>query len=87
MLLYTLLSMVKLTIKPLDVNGTASMGLNLASNVYKATVSYNGSDKYNAVSKNITVTINPTIVADDLVKCIRMLQGSMLSLLTALEKQ
>ena len=54
--------------KTTDVNGTASMGLNLASNVYKATVSYNGSDKYNAVSKNITVTINPTIVADDLVK-------------------
>ena len=54
--------------KTTDVNGTASMGLNLASNVYKATVSYKGSDKYNAVSKNITVTINPTIVADDLVK-------------------
>ena len=54
--------------KTTDVNGTASMGLNLASNVYQATVSYNGSDKYNAVSKNITVTINPTIVADDLVK-------------------
>ena len=54
--------------KTTDVNGTASMGLNLASNVYKATVSYNGSDMYNAVSKNITVTINPTIVADDLVK-------------------
>ena len=54
--------------KTTDVNGTASMGLNLASNVYKTTVSYKGSDKYNAVSKNITVTINPTIVADDLVK-------------------
>ena len=54
--------------KTTDVNGTASMGLNLVSNVYKATVSYNGSDMYNAVSKNITVTINPTIVADDLVK-------------------
>ena len=54
--------------KSTDANGTASMGLNLASNVYKATVSYNGSDMYNAVSKNITVTINPTIVADDLVK-------------------
>ena len=54
--------------KTTDVNGTASMGLNLASNVYKATVSYNGSDKYNAVSKNITVTINPTIISKDLVK-------------------
>ncbi|URN49371.1 adhesin [Methanobrevibacter sp. TLL-48-HuF1] len=54
--------------KTTDANGTASMGLNLASNVYKATVSYNGSDKYNAVSKNITVTINPTIISKDLVK-------------------
>ena len=54
--------------KSTDANGTASMGLNLASNVYKATVSYNGSDMYNAVSKNITVTINPTIISKDLVK-------------------
>ena len=54
--------------KTTDANGTASMGLNLASNVYKATVSYKGSDKYNAVSKNITVTINPTIISKDLVK-------------------
>ncbi len=54
--------------KTTDANGTASMGLNLASNIYNAAVSYNGSDMYNAVSKNITVTINPTIVADDLVK-------------------
>ena len=45
--------MVKLTTKPIDANGTASMGLNLASNVYKATVSYKGSDKYNAVSKTL----------------------------------
>ena len=54
--------------KSTDANGTASMGLNLVSNVYKATVSYNGSDMYNAVSKNITVTINPTIISKDLVK-------------------
>ncbi|WP_394295901.1 Ig-like domain repeat protein [Methanobrevibacter smithii] len=54
--------------KTTDANGTASMGLNLVSNVYNATVSYNGSDMYNKISKNITVTINPTIVADDLVK-------------------
>ena len=54
--------------KSTDVNGTASMGLNLVSGVYGTTVSYNGSEVYNNVSKNITVTINPTIVADDLVK-------------------
>ena len=54
--------------KPTDANGTASMGLNLVSNIYGATVSYNGSDRYNAVSKNITVTINPTIISKDLVK-------------------
>ncbi len=54
--------------KTTDANGTASMGLNLVSNVYQVTVSYKGSDKFDAVSKNITVTINPTIVADNLVK-------------------
>ena len=54
--------------KSTDANGTASMGLNLVSGVYGTTVSYNGSEVYNNVSKNITVTINPTIVADDLVK-------------------
>ena len=54
--------------KTTDANGTASMGLNLVSGVYGTTVSYNGSEVYNNVSKNITVTINPTIVADDLVK-------------------
>ena len=58
----------KTYVKSTDANGTASMGLNLVSNIYNAAVSYNGSDMYNAVSKNITVTINPTIVADDLVK-------------------
>ena len=54
--------------KTTDANGTAFIGLNLDSNVYTSTISYNGSDKYNAVSKNITVTINPTVLADDLVK-------------------
>ena len=54
--------------KSTDTNGTASIGLNLVSNVYDVSVSYNGSDKYDAVSKNVTVTINPTIVADNLVK-------------------
>ena len=54
--------------KTTDANGTASMGLNLVSNVYQATVSYNGSDMYNKISKNITVTINPTIISKDLVK-------------------
>ena len=54
--------------KTTDANGTASMGLNLVSNVYQAVVSYNGSDMYNKISKNITVTINPTIISKDLVK-------------------
>ena len=51
-----------------DANGSAYIGLNLGSGVYGASVYYNGSDMYDKVSKNITVTINPTIVADDLVK-------------------
>ena len=54
--------------KTTDANGTASMGLNLVSNVYQVTVSYNGSEIHDKVSKNITVTINPTIISKDLVK-------------------
>ena len=52
--------------KTTDANGTASLGLNLVSNVYIATISYNGSDMYDGVSKNITVTINPTILSEDI---------------------
>ena len=54
--------------KSTDDNGTASMGLNLDSNVYAVTVTYNGSDIYSKISKNVTVTINPSIIAKDLVK-------------------
>ena len=54
--------------KTTDANGTASMDLNLDSNVYPVTVTYNGSAFYSKISKNITVTINSSIIADDLVK-------------------
>ena len=54
--------------KSTDDNGTAYMGLNLDSNVYAVTVTYNGSDIYSKISKNVTVTINPSIIAKDLVK-------------------
>ena len=54
--------------KSTDDNGTASMSLNLDSNVYAVTVTYNGSDIYSKISKNVTVTINPSIIAKDLVK-------------------
>lgn len=55
-------------VRTTDVDGSASIGLNLGSGVYGASVYYNGSDMYDKVSKNITVTINPTVLADDLVK-------------------
>ena len=51
-----------------DAKGSASMALNLVSKVYKANVLFNGSDVYDKVSKDITVTINPTIIANDIVK-------------------
>ena len=54
--------------KTTDDNGTASMGLNLDSKVYTATVSYNESEVYSKISKNVTVTINPTVISEDLVK-------------------
>ena len=54
--------------KTTDANGTASIGLNLESGAYPVIVDYNGSASYSKISKNITVTINPSIIADDLVK-------------------
>ncbi len=54
--------------KTTDANGTASIGLNLESGAYPVIVAYNGSASYTKISKNITVTINPSIIADDLVK-------------------
>ncbi len=41
--------------KTTDANGTASIGLNLDSNTYPATITYNGSANYSKISKNITV--------------------------------
>ena len=51
-----------------DANGTASIALNLESGAYPVIVAYNGSASYSKISKNITVTINPSIIAVDLVK-------------------
>ena len=54
--------------KTTDDNGTVYMRLNLDSKVYTATVSYNESEVYSKISKNVTVTINPTVICEDLVK-------------------
>ena len=54
--------------KTTDDNGTVYMRLNLDSKVYIATVSYNESEVYSKISKNVTVTINPTVISEDLVK-------------------
>ncbi|WP_404807131.1 right-handed parallel beta-helix repeat-containing protein [Methanobrevibacter smithii] len=50
-----------------DTNGTASLAINLISKIYNATILYNGSNIYDKLSKNITVTVNPTILANDTV--------------------
>ena len=50
-----------------DTNGTASLAINLISKIYNATILYNGSDIYDKFSKNITVTVNQTILANDTV--------------------
>ena len=55
-------------VRTTDANGTASIALNLESGAYPVIVAYNGSASYSKISKNITVTINPSIIADDLVK-------------------
>ena len=54
--------------KTTDDNGTVYMRLNLDSKVYTATVSYNESEVYSKISKNVTVIINPTVISEDLVK-------------------
>ena len=54
--------------KTTDDNGTVYMRLNLDSKVYTATVSYNESEVYSKISKNVSVTINPTVISEDLVK-------------------
>ena len=54
--------------KTTDDNGTVYMRLNLDFKVYTATVSYNESEVYSKISKNVTVTINPTVISEDLVK-------------------
>ncbi|WP_299521800.1 Ig-like domain repeat protein [uncultured Methanobrevibacter sp.] len=51
-----------------DKNGTAYMALNLKSGTYDASILFNGTDKYNKVAKNITVTIKSTIESADIIK-------------------
>ncbi len=51
-----------------DANGSASIALNLDSGVYDVVISYAGNKTYNPASVNATVTINSSIIADDLVK-------------------
>ena len=51
-----------------DANGTASIALNLESNTYSASITYNGSDVYSKISKNVNITVKPSIMAEDIVK-------------------
>ena len=48
--------------------GSASIALNLESRKYIANVTYKGEGIYGGDSKNATVTINPSIIANNLVK-------------------
>ncbi len=47
---------------------SASLALNLDSGIYNAIVSFNGSENYNNISKNVTITIKSTIEASNIVK-------------------
>ncbi|WP_299522028.1 S-layer family protein [uncultured Methanobrevibacter sp.] len=51
-----------------DVNGSASMALNLKAGIYNASVLFNGTDKYGKVAKNTTVIIRSTIESVDIIK-------------------
>ncbi len=54
--------------KSTDENGLASIAINLISGVYDANVCFNGTSQYCAVSKNVTININSTILGSNLVK-------------------
>ena len=51
-----------------DENGSASMALNLNSGNYTATIMYFGNSSYNKAEVNVNISINPSIIAHDLVK-------------------
>ena len=51
-----------------DVNGTASIAINLISNVYMASVYFNGTKDYNNASVNVYIDIKSTIKGSDIVK-------------------
>jgi hypothetical protein len=51
-----------------DVNGSASMALNLGSGDYTAVVTYFGNASYNGAEANVNITIMPSIIGHDLVK-------------------
>ncbi len=55
-------------IKTTDVNGTASIALNLIPGIYNANVYFNGTKDYNSASVNVSVTIKSTIEGSDIVK-------------------
>ncbi len=51
-----------------NASGVASIAINLESGIYNATVTFDGDDYYNGDSVVSTVTINPSIIGNDLVK-------------------
>ena len=51
-----------------DANGSASIALNLDCETYDAVISYAGDKNYNAASVNATVTVNTSIIGNDIVK-------------------
>ena len=55
-------------IKTTDVNGTASIALNLIPGTYNANVYFNGTKDYNSASVNVSVNIKSTIEGSDIVK-------------------
>ena len=54
--------------KTTDANGSASIALNLDCETYDAVILYDGDKNYNAASVNATVTVNTSIIGNDIVK-------------------
>ena len=51
-----------------NAHGVASMAINLVYGMYDAVISYVGNANYSSASANATVTVNSSIIGDDLVK-------------------
>ena len=54
-----------------DINGSASMAINLNTGVYNVTTKFNGTKDYDSASVNSTVSVKSTVIGQNIVKMYR----------------